>query len=165
MYIDIVPNRNSPPAILLRESVRIGKKITKRTIANLSSLSLDQAQLIRQVLKGEPLVSPEACFDIVHSKAHGDVGAVLLAMRKLGFDNLVASHASKNRSLVVAMIASRILNPESKLAFRSIKTTDLEVRPIYHYDENRVRTHLFICMLAYYVKWHMGDMAPPAFCR
>jgi len=117
MYIDIVPNRKSPPAILLRESVREGQKIVKRTIANLSSLSLEQAQLIRQVLKGEPLVAPEACFDIVNSKAHGDVDAVLLTMRKLGFDNLVASRSSKERDLVVAMVASRILHPESKLAF------------------------------------------------
>ncbi len=117
MYIDVVPNRKSPPAILLRESVRDGKKIIKRTIANLSSLSLEQAQLIRQILKGEPLVAPEACFDIVKSKAHGDVDAVLLTMRKLGFNNLIASRSSKERDRVVAMVASRILNPESKLAF------------------------------------------------
>jgi len=117
MYIDIVPNRKSPPAILLRESIREGKKIVKRTIANLSSLSLKQAQLIRQVLKGQPLVAPEACFDIVNSKAHGDVDAVLLTMRKLGFNNLVGSRRCKERDLVVAMVASRILHPESKLAF------------------------------------------------
>lgn len=117
MYIDVIPNRNSPPAILLRESIRQGKKIVKRTIANLSSLSLEQAYLIRQVLKGKPLVAAESCFDIVKSKAHGNVNAVLLAMRKLGFDKLIATHHSKKRDLVVAMIASRILNPESKLAF------------------------------------------------
>lgn len=117
MYIDIVPNRKSPPAILLRESVRQGTKIVKRTLANLSSLSLRQAQLIRQILKGDPLVAPEACFDILSSKAHGHVDAVLLAMRKLGFDNLIATRGSKERDLVVAMIASRILYPQSKLAF------------------------------------------------
>ena len=117
MYIDIVPNRKSPPAILLRESVRDGKKIVKRTIANLSSLSLEQAQLIRQILKGESLVAPDACFDVVNSKAHGDVDAVLLTMRKLGFHALIASRSSKERDRVVAMVASRILNPESKLAF------------------------------------------------
>ncbi|MBM1003863.1 MAG: hypothetical protein N839_0015825, partial [Desulfofustis sp. PB-SRB1] len=59
MYIDIVPNRKSPPAILLRKSVRQGKKIVKQTIANLSSLSLEQAHAIRQILKGEQLVRPE----------------------------------------------------------------------------------------------------------
>ena len=63
MYIDIVPNRNSPPAILLRESIRQGKKIVKQTIANLSSLSIEQAQAIRRILKGEKLVQPEAHFD------------------------------------------------------------------------------------------------------
>ncbi len=117
MYIDIVPNRKSPPAILLRESIREGKKIVKRTIANLSSLSLKQAQLIRQVLKGQSLVAPEACFDIVNSKAHGGVDAVLLAMRKLGFNNLLGSRRCTERDLVVAMVASRILHRESKLAF------------------------------------------------
>ena len=118
MYIDVVPNRNSPPAILLRESIRQGDKIVKRTLANLSSLNLEQANLIRQVLKGESLSSaPEACFDIVKSKVHGDVDAVLLAMRKLGFDKLIGTRRRKERDLVVAMVASRILHPESKLAF------------------------------------------------
>ena len=80
MYIDIVPNRKSPPAILLRESVRQGKKIVKRTIANLSSLSKEQAYAIRRILKGEKLVKPETHFDILRSAAHGNVHAVLLAV-------------------------------------------------------------------------------------
>ncbi len=116
MYIDIVPNRKSPPAILLRESVRQGKKIVKRTIANLSSLSTEQAQAIRRILKGEKLVQPEAHFDILTSRAHGHVDAVLLTLRKLGLDKLIASRRCKERDLVIAMIASRILGPESKLA-------------------------------------------------
>ena len=116
MYIDIVPNRKSPPAILLRESVRQGTKIVKRTIANLSGLSIDQAQAIRRILKGEKLVQPEAHFDIVNSRAHGQVDAVLLVIRKLGLDKLIASRRCKDRDLVIAMIASRILGPQSKLA-------------------------------------------------
>jgi hypothetical protein len=67
MYIDIVPNRKSPPAILLRESVRQGKKIVKRTIANLSALSIEQAQAIRRILKNEKLVQPEAHFELLNS--------------------------------------------------------------------------------------------------
>ncbi len=55
MYIDLVPNRGSKPAILLRESIREGKRIRKRTIANLSALTLEQAEAIRLVLKGEKL--------------------------------------------------------------------------------------------------------------
>ena len=116
MYIDIVPNRKSPPAILLRESTRQGKKIVKRTIANLSSLSIAQAESIRRILKGEKLVNPEEHFDILRSPAHGHVDAVLVTIRRLGLDKLIASRRSKERDLVVAMIASRILCPQSKLA-------------------------------------------------
>ena len=116
MYIDIVPNRKSPPAILLRESVRHGKKIVKRTIANLSTLSIEQAHAIRKILRGEKLVRPEAHFDILRSSAHGHVDAVLLTIRRLGLDKLIASRRCKERDLVIAMIASRILCPQSKLA-------------------------------------------------
>ena len=116
MYIDIVPNRKSPPAILLRESTRQGKKIIKRTIANLSSLSIAQAESIRRILKGEKLVKPEEYFDILRSPAHGHVDAVLVTIRRLGLDKIIGSRRSKERDLVVAMIASRILCPQSKLA-------------------------------------------------
>ncbi len=116
MYIDIVPNRKSPPAILLRESTRKGKKIIKRTLANLSSLSIAQAESIRRILKGEKLVKPEEYFDILRSPAHGHVDAVLVTIRRLGLDKIIGSRRSKERDLVVAMIASRILCPQSKLA-------------------------------------------------
>ncbi len=116
MYIDIVPNRKSPPAILLRESTRKGKKTIKRTIANLSSLSIAQAESIRRILKGEKLVNPEDYFDILRSPAHGHVDAVLVTIRRLGLDKMIGSRRSKERDLVIAMIASRILCPQSKLA-------------------------------------------------
>ena len=122
MYIDIVPNRKSPPAILLRESIRQGEKIIKRTLANLSSLSLDQAQAIRKILKGKKLVQPEKHFTILSSRAHGHAEAVLLTIRRLGLDKLIFSRRCKERDLVIAMIGSRILCPQSKLAF----TRDLE---------------------------------------
>ena len=126
MYIDIVPNRKSPPAILLRESVRQGKKIVKRTIANLSGLSIVQAQAIRRILKGEKLVRPETHFDILNSGAHGAVEAVLLTIRRLGLDKVIASRRCQERDLVMAMIASRILGPQSKLALsRSWEHTTL----------------------------------------
>jgi len=126
MYIDIVPNRKSPPAILLRESIRQGKKIVKRTIANLSTLSIEQAQAIRRILKNEKLVQPKDHFDILNSRAHGHVEAVLLTIRKLGLDKLIASRRCAERDLVIAMIASRILGPESKLALsRSWENTTL----------------------------------------
>ena len=128
MYIDIVPNRKSPPAILLRESVREGKRIAKKTIANLSSLTLEQAQAIRMVLKGESLVRPEDHFDIVDSKAHGHISACLAAIKKLKVEQLLGSRRSRERDLVVAMLVSRIVDPESKLALsRNIDNTTLGV--------------------------------------
>ncbi len=122
MYIDIVPNRKSPPAILLRESIRQGEKIVKRTLANLSNLSIDQAQAIRRILKGEKLVQPEEHFTILRSRPHGHAEAVLLTIRRLGLDKLIFSRRCKERDLAIAMIASRILCPQSKLAL----TRDLE---------------------------------------
>lgn len=118
MYIDLVPNRGSKPAILLRESVREGKRIRKRTIANLSALTLDQAEAIRLVLKGEGL-APAAggSLECNRSAAHGHVEAVLTAMRRLGFEKLIDNKPSRERDLVAAMVAGRITAPEaSKLA-------------------------------------------------
>ena len=69
MYIDIVPNRGSPPAILLRESVREGKRVRKRTVANLSGLSIEQAEAFRHVLKGTPLAPIDAAFEVTRSQA------------------------------------------------------------------------------------------------
>jgi transposase len=118
MHIEIVPNRNSKPAILLRESFREGKKVRKRTLGNLSKLPMDKVEAIRRVLKGEQLVSTDDLFEIVEngSRSHGNVEAVLTAMRRLGFERLLCSRQSPMRDLVVAMVAARILKPRSKLA-------------------------------------------------
>jgi transposase len=113
MYIDIVPNRKSPPAILLRESVREGKRVRKRTIANLSALPLAQAEMIRRVLKGEKLGPVEDALVVTRSLAHGHVEAVRTAMRRLGFDRLIDAKASRQRHLVMAMVAGRIIAPEA----------------------------------------------------
>lgn len=126
MYIDIVPNRNSPPAILLRESVRKGKKVIKKTIANLSSLSIEQAHAIRMILKGERLIRPGDHFDILNSRPLGHIDACLTAATRLKIGQLIASKRSRERDLVVSMIISRIVDPESKLALsRNIKNTTL----------------------------------------
>ena len=117
MYIDFVPNRGSKPAILLRESIREGKRIRKRTIANLSALTLEQAEVIRLVLKGEQLAPAGGGLDCIRSLPHGHVEAVRIAMRRLGFDKLIDGKASRERDLVAAMVAGRIIAPEaSKLA-------------------------------------------------
>jgi len=117
MYIDFVPNRGSKPAILLRESIREGERIKKRTIANLSALTLEQAETIRLVLKGEKLAPAGGGLDCLRSLPHGHVEAVRIAMRRLGFEKLIDGKASRERDLVVAMVAGRIIAPEaSKLA-------------------------------------------------
>ena len=117
MYIESVPNRGSRPAILLRESWREGKKTRKRTIANLSNWPPEKIELLRAVLKGATVVSDLASsFQTTRSMPHGHVSAVLGTIRKLGMDRLIASRRSRQRDLVVAMVASRILFPGSKLA-------------------------------------------------
>ena len=113
MYIDIVPNRRSPPAILLRESVREGKRVMKRTVANLSGLSIEQAEAMRHVLKGTALAPIDAAFEVTRSQAHGHVEAVCLVMRKLGFDRLIDGAPSRERDLVVAMVAGRLIAPQA----------------------------------------------------
>jgi transposase len=116
MFIAKVPNRRSPPAILLRESYREGSKVKSRTLANLTKLPPDCIEALRRMLKGEQLMSPEDVFDIERSYHHGHVQAILLAMKRLSFAQLLGSRACKERSLVQAMVAARLVAPTSKLA-------------------------------------------------
>ncbi|MDE0342728.1 MAG: transposase, partial [Deltaproteobacteria bacterium] len=116
MYIDIVPNRHSPPAVLLREGWRENGKVRKRTVANLSSWPLEKVETLRRLLKNEPLVGRDEAFDIVRSLPHGHVAAVLGTLKKLGLDRLIDPKPSPRRNQVLAMIAARILEPASKLA-------------------------------------------------
>lgn len=115
MHIHIVPNRNSKPAILLRESFRENGKVKKRTIANLSALSLEQAEMIRLVLQGEKLSPASELFEKLESKQHGNVDAVITAMSKLGVNKLIASRHSKQRDIILGAIAALIIEPDSKL--------------------------------------------------
>jgi Transposase DDE domain len=113
MHIDTIPNRNSRPAYLLRESVRDGKKVSKRTLANLSSLPIEQIEMIRRVLKGEKLGPVEDGLECVRSAHHGHVEAVRTAMARLGFDKLIDAKSARERDLVVAMVAGRIIAPQA----------------------------------------------------
>jgi hypothetical protein len=113
MHIDTIPNRNSRPAYLLRESVRDGKHVRKRTLANLSSLPLEQIEAMRRILKGERLGPIEDGLEVVRSRPHGHVEAVRTAMKRLGFDKVIDSRPSRERDLVVAMVAERLLAPEA----------------------------------------------------
>ena len=117
MYIESVPNRNSPPAILLRESYRDAGKVRKRTLANLSKWPSTLVDGLRILLKGGTAVANlTTAFDIIRSHPHGHVAAVLGSLRKLRLDRLIASAASPERARVIALIVARILAPGSKLA-------------------------------------------------
>ena len=116
MHIDGVPNRTSRPTYLLRESYREGKKVRKRTLANLSALSDEQIEAIRAVLAGQSVRPIEQLWQTIRSRPHGAVQAVRVAMQKLGFESLTASRSSPERDAVCAMVAARILSPHTKLA-------------------------------------------------
>jgi transposase len=116
MHIDGVPNRSSRPTYLLRESYREGKKVRKRTIANLSTLSDEQIEAIRAVLAGHVVRPVEELWQTTRSRSHGAVQAVRVAMQRLGFESLIASRPGPERDAVCAMVAARVLAPHTKLA-------------------------------------------------
>ncbi len=116
MYVETVPNRNSPPAILLREGWREGGKVKKRTLANLSKWPKPKIEMLRRLLKDEPLVGRGEAFDIARSLPHGHAAAALGTLRKLGVERLLDSKRSPQRDRAVAMIVARLLDPGSKLA-------------------------------------------------
>jgi len=118
MYIAVVPNRSSPPAVLLRESFRQKGQVKNRTLANLSHWPAEQVEALRQVLKGATSVGPALpqAFEIARSLPHGHVAAVVGTMRRLGMDTLLDRRPSRERALVLAMIAARLLEAGSKLA-------------------------------------------------
>jgi len=116
MYIDVVPNRHSPPAILLRETQRDGKKAIKTTLANLSALPPEAITALRIILKGGQVVDASTTqFVVERSLPCGQVRAIKTAMEKLGMAELISSKPCRERDLVLAMIAQRILRPGSKL--------------------------------------------------
>jgi transposase len=117
MYIERVPNRNSPPAVLLRESYREGSKVRKRTLANLSKLPDTAVDGLQVLLKGGAAIEslPEA-FKIIRSRPHGHVAAVLGSLKNLGLHQLINEENTRERRLVLAMIVARIIDPRSKLA-------------------------------------------------
>jgi hypothetical protein len=124
MYVATIPNRSSPPAILLRESYRDGGKVKTRTLANLTHWPPAQIAALRRVLQGETLVPPGDAFEIVRSLPHGHIAAVLGTVRRLGVDSLLAARKSRPRELVLAMLVARLIDPQSKLATARSLGTD-----------------------------------------
>ncbi|MBD0363695.1 MAG: IS1634 family transposase [Coleofasciculus sp. C3-bin4] len=117
MHIERVPNRNSPPAVLLRQSYREGGKVRKRTLANLSKLPDNAIEGLRVLLKGGiAITSLDDAFEIQRSLPHGHVAAVLGTLENVGLKSLISPESSRQKDLVIALIAARILDPASKLA-------------------------------------------------
>lgn len=117
MHIESVPNRNSPPAILLRESYREGGKVRKRTLCNLSQWDPAHIEGLRGVLKGGTVIAPDRdAFTVTRSLPHGHAAAVLGTARKIGLATILGPEGNRCRDLVLAMIAARIVDPGSKLA-------------------------------------------------
>jgi Transposase DDE domain len=118
MYVAKVPNRGSPPAVLLRESYREAGKVKNRTLANLSSWPEAKVDALSAVLKGQlaPAAAVEGTFEIARSLPHGHVAAVLGTARALGLEKLVDPVPSRQRDLVTAMAVAQVIAPDSKLA-------------------------------------------------
>ncbi len=125
MHIDVVPNRGSPPAILLRESYREDGKTKKRTLANLSSWPAERIEQLRAVLRGERLLPAGEAIEIVRALPHGHVLAALGTARRIDLDGLLPRRApQRRRDLALAMIIARLLDPAAKLATaRMLDTT------------------------------------------
>src|SRR6266851_7941883 len=116
MYVTRVPNRDSPPAVLLRESYRDGGKVKNRTLANLSSWPEAKVEALSRALKGLPPGGLEGAFEISRSLPHGHVAAVLGTLRQLGLEELIDPEPSRQRDLVTAMAVAQAIAPDSKLA-------------------------------------------------
>src|SRR5512140_2446886 len=118
MYVAKVPNRGSPPAVLLRESYREAGKVKNRTLANLSSWPEAKVDALTRVLKGQlaPAAAVEGTFEIARSLPHGHVAAVLGTARSLGLEELIDPAPSRQRDLVTAMAVAQVIAPDSKLA-------------------------------------------------
>jgi len=141
MYVECIPNRTSPPAILLREAWREHGRVRKRTIANLSDWPPARIEALRRVLRDEPLVRADELFTVETSLPHGHVEAIFGLLRRLGLDRVIATKRSRARDLVLAMIVERLIHPCSKLATtrlwstttlgESLGVTDADVDELY----------------------------------
>jgi hypothetical protein len=120
MYVERIPNRSSPPAILLRESYREGDKFKKRTLANLSNWPAAKIEALRRVLRDEAVApADQQALTLLRSLPHGHVAAALGMLRKLGLDRLLSHGGRQPRrevALCIAMMVARLIDPASKLA-------------------------------------------------
>jgi|SRR5579883_489256 hypothetical protein len=116
MYVAIVPNRGSPPAVLLRESYREGGKVKNRTLKNLSDWPAERVELLRAVLRGDALAPAGEGLEIVRALPHGHVLAALGTARRIELDRLLPRTSERRSKLALALIVARLIDPASKLA-------------------------------------------------
>jgi Transposase DDE domain len=116
MYVAIVPNRSSRPAILLRESYRDGASVKNRTLANLSDWPMDRIETLRAALRGDKLVPAGEGMEIARALPHGHVAAALGVARQIGLDDLLPDGPERQRNLALALIVERLIDPAAKLA-------------------------------------------------
>jgi hypothetical protein len=116
MYVTRVPNRSSPPAVLLRENWREGGKVKSRTLANLTHWPDAKVEALRRVLRGEPFLAPADGCQIERSLPHGHVAAVLGTLRRIGLDRLLPRRPERLAKLTLALIVARVVEPAAKLA-------------------------------------------------
>ena len=116
MYVTRVPNRRSPPAVLLRESYRDGSRVKTRTLANLTDWPDAKIEALRRVLKGETAIVSADALRIERSLPHGHVAAVLGMAKRLGLHKLLRGFPSRLAKLALAMIVARVIEPAAKLA-------------------------------------------------
>ncbi len=116
MYVAVVPNRSSRPAVLLRESYRDGNKVKNRTLANLSDWPAEQIATLRAALRGDKLVPADESLEIVRALPHGHVAAALGTARRIGLDGLLPGGPQRRRDLALALIVARLIDPAAKLA-------------------------------------------------
>src|ERR1700737_3220123 len=116
MYVAIVPNRSSRPAILLRQSFRDGAKVKNRTLANLSDWPPEQIETLRAALRGDKLVPAGEGLEIVRALPHGHVAAALGTARRIGLDRLLPDGLERRRGLALALIVAPLPYPAAKLA-------------------------------------------------
>src|ERR1700751_201013 len=117
MYVAVIPNRGSPPAILLRESYREAGKTKNRTLANLSRWPAERIEQLRAVLRGDQLLPAAEAVEIVRALPHGHVLAALGTARRIALDAVLPRRApQRRRDLALALIVARLLEPAAKLA-------------------------------------------------
>ena len=149
MYIESVPNRKSPPAILLREAFREGGKIRKKTVANLTHWPEHFVKGLRLIHSSSKLATTRLW--------HSSILAEVSIEREAALDGIYVLRTNVEKEMLSAedtVVTYKSLSQVER-AIRTMKGMDIRIRPIRHFTEEHVRAHLFLCMLAYYVEWNL----------